>query len=86
MATKKDLVDRLVQKIDFLEQSDVELAVDNVIEQIADAMLQGNRVEIRGFGSLSVRRRKFPGSNDDYKTTYYRMSKNIHKLLNPDQK
>lgn len=82
MATKKDLVDRILKKLDFLQPEDAKIATDCLFDCISESLLQEDRVEIRGFGSLSIRKRKFPKSNKEYKTIYYRASKNMHQLLN----
>lgn len=82
MATKKDLIDRMLKKANFLEPSDVKFAVDCIIEQISQTLLQRNRIEIRGFGSISIRTRKYPKTSQSYETIYYRMAKNVQKRLN----
>ena len=82
MATKKDLIDRVLKRADFLKEEDITYAINSVLDQLSDALTEGNRIEIRGFGSLSTRDRKMIGSDKTYKTTYYRMSKHIHNLLN----
>lgn len=38
--------------------SDVDLVVKGFIEQMAETLSTGGRIEIRGFGSFSVRRRE----------------------------
>jgi integration host factor subunit beta len=44
-------------KSEFLKR-DVAEAINLVLESIVDALEEGRRVEIRGFGSFSVRQRK----------------------------
>ena len=82
MATKKDLVDNLVKQLDYLNQQDATLAVDHILEYIKDELEKGNRLELRGFGSLSVRPRKYADRDEEYNTVYYRMSKNVQDDLN----
>ncbi len=55
---KSELVARLVERHPHLYLRDVERAVSAVFEQMAAAMARGDRVEIRGFGSFSVRLRE----------------------------
>ncbi len=54
---KSELVARLAERNPHLYLRDVELAVSTVFEQISAALARGDRVEIRGFGSISVRHR-----------------------------
>ena len=54
---KSELVARLAERNPHLRQADVERVVSTVFEQMAAALAQGDRVEIRGFGSFSVRHR-----------------------------
>ena len=55
---KSELVARLAERNPHLYLRDVELAVSTVFEQVAAALARGERVELRGFGSFSVRRRE----------------------------
>lgn len=82
MATKKDLVDNLVKKLNYLSQQDAAFAVDCILDYIKDELAKGNRLELRGFGSLSIRSRKYAQRDEEYNTVYYRMSKNIQDDLN----
>ncbi len=55
---KSELVARLTERNPHLYLRDVELAVSAVFEQILAALARGERVELRGFGSFSVRHRE----------------------------
>lgn len=52
--TKSELINALAEKLKHLEQPDVELAVKQVLEQMAGVLAGGGRIEIRGFGSFSL--------------------------------
>ena len=54
---KSELVRALNEKLPELQLSDVDLAVNCLLEQMADALIQGKRIEIRGFGSLDLHHR-----------------------------
>ncbi|MDP4708538.1 MAG: integration host factor subunit beta [Rickettsiaceae bacterium] len=82
MATKRDLVESLSKKLGYLNLEDAKCAVDCVLNYIKDELAKGNRVEIRGFGSMSVRKRKYASRDEHYNTVYYRMSKNVQNILN----
>ena len=53
---KSELVIRLAQKTN-LSKADAKKAVDTVFEEIINALSEGNRVELRNFGILSLRTR-----------------------------
>lgn len=52
--TKSELIDILVQKQTQLNQKDVDSAVKAILEYMSEALEQGERIEIRGFGSFSL--------------------------------
>jgi integration host factor subunit beta len=52
--TRSDLIEKLAQKLNQLPYKDVELAVKTLIEQMAQSLSAGKRIEIRGFGSFSL--------------------------------
>ncbi|HEX7128911.1 MAG TPA: integration host factor subunit beta [Rhodanobacteraceae bacterium] len=52
--TKSELIETLALRQTHLAFADVELAVRNVIEQMSGALSNGERIEIRGFGSFSL--------------------------------
>ena len=57
---KSDLVKNLSNKLDTLTQQDAQLGVATIIDTITDQLADNNRIEIRGFGSLSLRYRPPP--------------------------
>jgi integration host factor subunit beta len=52
--TKSELIEALAARQTHLAASDVELAVKSLLEQMCQALSQGERIEIRGFGSFSL--------------------------------
>ncbi|MDD5268661.1 MAG: integration host factor subunit beta [Methylococcales bacterium] len=54
---KSELVRALYEKLPELQTRDVELALNCMLGQMADALVQGERIEIRGFGSFDLHRR-----------------------------
>lgn len=52
--TRSDLVEALAQRFEQLNQRDAEFAVKAILDVMADALVSGSRIEIRGFGSFSV--------------------------------
>ena len=52
--TKSELIERIAQKQSQLAYRDVELAVKTILEHMAERLANGDRIEIRGFGSFSL--------------------------------
>ncbi|HPP06706.1 MAG TPA: HU family DNA-binding protein [Syntrophorhabdaceae bacterium] len=60
---KLDIVNKLATDLG-LNQKIAKIAVDTIIDSIKTAILEGERVEIRGFGSFTVRNYKgYKGRN-----------------------
>ena len=55
--TKSELIMRLAESNPHLYQRDIERIVATVFGEIAAALSRGDRVELRGFGAFSVKRR-----------------------------
>jgi nucleoid DNA-binding protein len=75
VAKKKDLVNAISAKVDYLLKDDIQEAVNLVLDYLKIELAKANRIEIRGFGSFSLHDRKFANSEKLYKTIYYRASK-----------
>ncbi len=54
---KSELVLKIAAQNPHLYQRDVENIVNAILDTIADALARGDRVELRGFGAFSVKRR-----------------------------
>jgi len=54
---RSELIQKLAQENPHLDQEDAKRIVHAVFERISSAMADGNRVELRGFGAFSVKRR-----------------------------
>lgn len=52
--TRSELIERLAEQQNQLSVKDVELAIKAIIEQMSQSLANGERVEIRGFGSFSL--------------------------------
>jgi integration host factor subunit beta len=52
--TKSELIEYIAERQDQLSVKDVELAVKMVIDCMSDMLAEGDRIEIRGFGSFSL--------------------------------
>lgn len=56
--TKSDLIDRMAIRLRQLSSQDIEEAVKAILENMAHALSEGQRIEIRGFGSFTLHYRK----------------------------
>lgn len=54
---KSELIQKIAEDNPHLYQRDVERIVSTVFDEITEAMAQGQRVELRGFGAFSVKKR-----------------------------
>ncbi len=52
--TKSELIEKLARKQSQLAYRDVELSVKTMLEHMAQTLSEGERIEIRGFGSFSL--------------------------------
>ena len=55
--TKSELIEELAASNPHLRGADVELIVATIFDQITGALARGERVELRGFGAFTVKRR-----------------------------
>ena len=88
---KKDLIDEVTTKMDGFLKKDVGKAVDILLGTIVEALIDDRRVEIRGFGSFSVRKRKARSTKNpktgeimnipERKTLHFTMSKSLKEPL-----
>lgn len=52
--TKSELIERLTDRQPHLSPKDVEKAVKEILESLIQSLANGDRVEVRGFGSFSL--------------------------------
>jgi len=55
--TKSELILRIAERNPHLYQRDVERIISTIFDEISSALAQGDRVELRGFGAFSVKKR-----------------------------
>ncbi len=88
---KRELINEVAGQLGGYYKQDIAIAVDIILGEIAQALIDGRRVEIRGFGSFSVRTRK-PRSTKNpktgkmmnipaRKTLHFTMSKSLKEVL-----
>ena len=89
---KSDLLLKLKTKKDLFSEEDLESSVNLILQFISRTLEETNRVEIRNFGTFSVRKREKRLSKNPKTGTsvlvepknhpYFRASKNLKESLN----
>jgi len=89
--TKADLVEEVIRVAD-LSKKDAEIVVNTVFDQIVDALKSDDKIELRGFGSFRVRRRRSrqgrnPKTGDrvdvpSKRIPYFKPGKELRDLIN----
>ena len=89
---KSDLVNKISNKSDSFTEDDIEKSVNSILELISKSLSKKQRVEIRNFGTFSIRFREERLSRNPKTGTsvlveaknhpYFRASKNLKQSLN----
>ena len=89
---KKDLIELITNSQDQLPQKDILLAVYTIIQTLIETLSNGERIEIRGFGSFSLRYKKTrKGRNpktgetviiNEHYVPHFKPGKNLKKQVN----
>ncbi|MHB8137595.1 MAG: integration host factor subunit beta [Smithellaceae bacterium] len=56
--TKNELIKKTQEKFKVYSQKDIALAVHTILDSMVDALTRNERIEIRGFGTFVMRKRK----------------------------
>jgi len=90
---KSELVQIIAERNPHLYQRDVENIVNAILDEIAQAMMDGDRVELRGFGAFSVKNRparmgRNPRTGERVPVTekyvpFFKTGKEMRERLNP---
>jgi integration host factor subunit beta len=91
---KSELIQIIADRNPHLYQRDVENIVNAILDEIAQALSRGDRVELRGFGAFSVKHRKSRvGRNprtgdqvpvDEKWVPFFKTGKELRERLNSD--
>lgn len=90
--TKSELIEHLSFTDAGLNKKEAELVVNTIFDTIGGALISGDRVEIRGFGSFTIRERdsreaRNPKSGDVVKiaakkTPFFKTGKELRERVN----
>ncbi len=94
--TRSELVEKVQRKFPHLTNKNVEKIVGVIFNTISDALVSDRRVEFRGFGSFTVRKRESrvgrnPRTGEQVKVSakaipFFKHSRGLKDKLNPGQK
>lgn len=90
--TKSVLIEKIAEKVKGLTKKQTEVVVETVFESIKDALAQGGKVEIRGFGNFKLRSRKARKARNPKtgeavevpakKVPYFKVGKELREMIN----
>ena len=90
--TKSELVDKLVETNGILTRKESEAIISIVFDSMSEALKSGEKVEIRGFGSFTIRDREArearnPKSGEivkiaSKKTPFFKTGKELRERVN----
>jgi integration host factor subunit beta len=92
--TKSVLIEKVAEKVEGLTRNQTEIVVETVFESIKKALMQGEKIEIRGFGNFRLKTRnprkarnpktgetvEVPGK----KVLYFKVGKALKESLNKE--
>jgi len=90
--TKSELIDQIAKRNTHMNQKDAEIVVNQIFDSMIDALVKGERIEIRGFGSFSVKNRpqregRNPKTGDTVtipakRVPFFKIGKELHEKIN----
>jgi len=90
--TKSEPVTLVARRLPYMARKEAEIIVDTIFDGMADALVEGGRIEIRGFGSLKVKDRgeregRNPKTGESIhipakKYPFFRIGKELHERIN----
>lgn len=93
--TKSELIEAVAAKVTNFSRKDVEIIVETLFESMASSLAQGDKVEIRGFGSFKIKERdgrqgRNPKSGENIyidakKVPFFKAGKEIRERINEDK-
>ena len=91
--TRSELVISVVERLPFLTHKDAEIIVDTIFDSMIEELAQGDRIEIRGFGSFAVKHRdpregRNPRTGETVhipakRMPHFKIGKELYERMNP---
>ena len=90
--TKSELILKITNKNSFLYQKDVHKIIDTLLNSVTKALKDGDRVELRGFGTFTTKLRNArigrnpktgePVAIPQKKMPFFKMGKSMRERIN----
>ncbi len=90
--TKSELIDLISKRNAHMNMKDAEIVVNQIFDSMMDALVKGERIEIRGFGSFSVKNRPeregrnpktgAPVTIQAKRVPFFKIGKELHEKIN----
>jgi integration host factor beta subunit len=90
--TRSEIITHVAQRLPYMTLKDAEIIVDTIFQSMADALAQGDGIEIRGFGSFKVKNRparegRNPRTGESVpipakKFPHFKIGKELHECIN----
>lgn len=90
--TKSELAKNLQKRFPDLKEKEIEAIISIILQEVTETLAKGGRVELRGFGAFSLRKREArtarnPRTGEQVKvgarnSIYYRAGKALREYLN----
>jgi integration host factor subunit beta len=92
--TKSDLIDQVASRNSSFTHRDAEILVETIFDSMIQALTRGDHIEIRGFGTFSVKQRgaregRNPKTGEPVRipakrVTHFKVGKQLQKMINPE--
>ena len=93
--TKSELVEKIMEANGILSRKESEMVVNIIFDSMAEALKGGDKVEIRGFGSFTIRERESREARNPKsgalvripakKTPFFKTGKELRERVNTPQ-
>lgn len=93
--TKSVLIEKVTEKVQGLTKKQVETIITTIFEGMKDALADGGKIEIRGFGNFRLKQRKAKAARNPRtgetvqvaakKVVHFKIGKPFHLALNKDK-
>ncbi len=90
--TKSELIEAVATQVNTFSRKDVEMIIDTLFQSMTESLSNGEKVEIRGFGSFKIKERngrqgRNPKSGENIfieskKVPFFKAGKEIKERIN----
>lgn len=92
--TKSVLIEKVSEKVDSLTRKQTEIVVETVFDSIKEALIKGEKIEIRGFGNFKLKNRssrkaRNPKTGEsvdvpEKRVLHFKTGKALREAMNPN--